>query len=802
MRFLYDVRHALRTILRSPAYAIAVVLTLALGIGVNTTIFSVMDAVLLRPVPVTDPDRVVKMSPGGAFYSTFVALRQDSKGLFSAMSSYADGGANVFTVDSTHPASIAFVEEHYFEVVGVLPMRGRQFEPSDHANGAAPVTLVTDTFWRLHLQADPSVLGKTLKTGEAEATIVGILPRGFRGLALSSPADLFMPITAATLVTPRTNYLADGEVRGSSPTALNIVGKLRDGVDIAAAEAAFRQTYARHVPNGRTISLEPITTAALQVNSRRDARRFISLLATVAGLVFLVACTSLAGLMIARNERRTRETAVRAALGASAGQLIWGFGVETALLMTFGLGVSVLVSTWLLEILGGFVLPGRVNVESLEIALSTRAVLFASFVATMAALLSAIVPAIRMSKVDVIARLKSHQAWVAERTRIRSVLVGVQVAIALVLVIGAGLFVRSLHNALSTDVGFRADRLAFATVSFTEARYDEAEQARFYESIIERLSRAPGVERVTFGNLPLAVFAASTPVVRMGAERKQLSGNINIYYCGPGYFRALGVQVLKGRDFDNRDTPQSQPVIVVSAALARTLWPGEDAIDKDLSFLPMAHNARVVGVVADLKYSNLRESERHAMYVPWQQNRIGSSGTIVIRTASRPPPILALIRAEISQFDRALPVSRLSTVEESIGNLVMTERLGASLLSWFSALAFAVAVIGVYGLVSYAVTRRTQEIGVRIALGANPATLIRHMILSSAGPTVAGIFAGLGGGFALSLLARPFLFDVESNDPMTFVVITMLVLGSTLLASYIPARRAARIDPLTALRTE
>jgi putative ABC transport system permease protein len=809
MSIISDVRHALRTFLRNPGYAIAVVLTLALGIGVNTTMFSVVDAVLLRPVPLNAPDRVVKVGPRGFLYSTFRAVREESADAFSAMSAYAGGGAAVSTLNGTQVASVTFVDEDYFDVLGVRPAIGRLFDDREHVPGAAPVAVVTEAFWRLHLQADSAALGRTVRAGDGEATIVGVLPRGFRGLDLDISVDVFMPITSAAVITPQSNYLSDTVVRGSSPSVLNVVARLRDGVDIATAEAAVRQIHARHAPNDQTsaISLEPMTTAALPVNSRQEASRFISLLAAVAGLVFLVGCASLAGLMLARNEHRTRETAVRAALGASRWRLVQGFASEIALLGAFGVGVSMLVSVWLLNILSGFVLPGRVNVETLEIALSLRAVLFALVVAAIAALLSGLMPAIRIARIDVISRLRSQQAGMADRTLIRRVLVSAQVAMAVMLVIGAGLFVRSLHNALSTDVGFRADRLAFATISLRGAQYDEDEAARFYETLVPRLNSMPGVERATFGGLPLVQFSMSTPVVKMGAETRKLPQNINAYFCGPDYFRTLGVQVLSGRDFDSRDTAQSEPVIVVSAALARTLWPGQDAIGKELTFVPMKHNARVVGVVADVKYSNLRESDRHAMYVPWQQNRsagLRSAGlaTIVVRTASRPALILPLLRQEISRFDRSLPVATVSTVEETVGRLVMTQRLGASLLSWFSILALTVAVIGVYGLVSYAVTSRAQEIGVRMALGADPAIVVRQMILASAAPTVVGVLIGLAGGFALSVFARPFLFNVEPHDPMTFVVITSLVLGSTLLASYVPARRAARIDPLTALRTE
>ena len=804
MSSLIDFRHAIRTFLRNPGYACAVVLTLALGIGVNTTIFSVLDAVLLRPVPIGIPERVVRVRPYGLGYSSFVAVKEQSSAAFSAISAYGSSAGAVSTPNGSLLASITFIDEQYFAVLGVRPAFGRLFDDRDHVNGAPPVAMVTEAFWRLHFESDISALGNVVRTGDSAATIVGILPRGFRGLDLSGRVDLFMPITSAALVTPRANYLSDAVVRGYSPTMLSVVARLRDGVDIATAEAAVRQIHARQAATtvGPALTLAPMTTAALPVGSRQEAARFISLLAAVAGLVFLVGCASLAGLMFARNEHRTRETAVRAALGASHGRLVRGFVAEVALLLLVGLGVSMLVAAWFLNILSGFVLPGRVSIEILEIALSLRALMFAATAAAIAMLLSAVIPAARIMKIDLVSRLKSQRAGLADRTMVRQVLVSAQVAIAVMLVIGAGLFVRSLHNALSTDVGFSADRLAFATVSLSGAKYDAVEAARFSETLVTRLNSLPGVERATYGGLPLAASGMSTPQVKTGAETRKLPRNVMAYFCGPEYFRTLGVQVLSGRDFDHRDTPQSEPVIVVSTSLARTLWPGQDAIGKELTFLPMKHNARVVGVVADLKYSNLLESDRHAMYVPWHQNRIGDSATIVVRTSSRPALILPQLRAELSRFDRSLPVATVATLDETIGRLVMTQRLGASLLSWFSVLALVVAVIGVYGLVAYAVTRRTVEIGIRMALGADPIGIVRHMILASAAPTMIGVLIGLLGALGLSALARPFLFGVEPHDPTTFVVITSLVVGSTLLASYIPARRAARTDPVTALRAE
>jgi putative ABC transport system permease protein len=790
---------------RNRGYTVSVVSILALGVGVNATIFSVLDAVLLRPIPLSQPDRVVRVLPYGFGYSAFLAVKEQSTSSFLAISAYGSRGGAVSTPNGSRMASITFVDDQYFDVLGIRPALGRLFDARDHSAGAPPVAIVTEPFFRLHLQGDPSVVGTSVRTGDSEAVIVGILPPGFRGLDLTRGVDVLMPITSAARVSEGANYLSDTVVRGYSPTILSVVARLREGVDITTAEAAVRDIHARHAPNARrlwpAISLAPMTTAALPANSRAEATRFILLLAAVAGLVLLVGCASLAGLMLARNEHRTRETAVRAALGASRAKLVQGFSAEIVLLVVLGLAMSILVSAWLLEILRGFVLPGSVNVERLEIALSSRALLFAFAVAAIAAVLSAVLPAIRIAKIDIISRLKPHRAGVADRTIVRQVLVGAQVAIAVMLVVGAGLFVRSLHNALSTDVGFTASRLAFATISLSGAKYDDADADRFFETLLARFKGIAGVERVTYGGLPLAAFSMSTPEVKVGTEARRFPRNIVAFFCGPDYFRTLGVPVLTGRDFDNGDTAQSEPVIVVSASLARALWPGQDAIGKALTFLPMKHNARVVAVVADVKYSNLRESDQHAMYVPWQQNHVGDSATIVVRT-DRPSLILPQLRAELSRFDRALPVATVSTVDETIGRLMMTQRLGASLLSWFSMLALVVAVIGVYGLVSYAVTRRTPEIGIRIALGANPGLVVRHMIVASAAPTVIGVLAGLAGGVALSTVARPFLFEVDPHDPMTFVTITLLVLGSTLLASYIPARRAARIDPLTALRSE
>lgn len=807
-----DLRYALRGLGKSPGFTTVAVLTLALGIGVNTAIFTVLNAVLLRSLPLAEPDRIFRVQtiadgtprPSDFVYPTFLRIKNDAASLFAAAA--ASGTTRLPVIaNSARFAAATFVTEQYFDVLSLRPVLGRGFSAAEHRLGADPVVVLTDAFWRSAFGQDRAAIGATIRIGERAATIVGVLPRGFRGLDLTSPADLFMPLTSATLTAPTINYLADVAVNGYSPTGLSVTAKLGDRVTWATAEAALTTIHATYRRDNGPVSimLTPMSTAALPARSREETSRFIYLLVAVGALVLLVGCASLAALILARSEERTSEMALRAALGATRITLLRLFAAENLVLISAGLGSALLVSEWMLDVLRAFVLPGRVNLEALQLGLSLRAVMFAAAVALLTVLLCGIVPAVRVRNIDAMLRLRSRRLErVGERALVPNLLVGGQIAIALMLIVGAGLFARSLQKALSTDVGFDADRLAFAEVSFRDARYDANLAARFYEEIPQRLRGAPGVESVTFGDFPLGGFGMSTPEVRVDGETRRFPQNIQVYRCGPEYFRTMGIPILAGRPITASDTSSSEPVIVVSEQLARALWPGEDAIGKALTFLPLTKNARVVGVASDLKYSNLRETGTRAMYVPWQQNRLGVSGRIVVRAGADPSPLVPMLRSAVRQFDRGLPISAASTVAGNIRTLVMPQRFGVSLLGWFSLLAITLAVVGVYGLVAYTVERRTHEVGVRVALGATSPEIVWLMTTRAAVPIVIGILTGLAGAYALSRLAQPFLFEVMPHDPATYATVTALVFTATLLASYIPARRAARVDPLVALRYE
>ena len=608
---------------------------------------------------------------------------------------------------------------------------------------------------------------------------------------------------------PDTNYLAETLVTidglGYSPQDwISIVGKLRPEVSPARAETALatmvgaRPTAAAPEP----VTLMPTASAALPVWTRAETERFVGLLVVVVGLIFLVGCANLAGLMLARNEQRRREAALRVALGVGRLPLLRLFITETFLLAGGGTLAGLLVSLWLLQALGRFVLPGGVMIGALDFGWTASLVAFGLVAAFMTVLLCGAMPALQVLRMEALPVLQGHPtggrggAW-----RTRGVLLAGQVAMTFVLVIGAVLFVRSLRTAVTTDVGVDADRIFYASVWFSFAGYDEVCVADFYDSVGTRLRGLPGVERVAFGHLPLVNFVAGTPVVTVNGRTRRLPQLAWIFMGGPGYVRTVGLTLQSGRDIGPRDREGSEAVALVNESLARHLWPERNALGRRFTFNPLRKDVQVVGIVRDGKYRGLREAGGFAVYLPLAQHRglaVGS-GAVIGRAARAAGPLVPLLEQQVRAFDPDLPISEASTLAGRIATLSMPQRMGAFLLGGLSSLALTLAVLGVYGSVTYAVTRRTREIGVRIALGAGTPTIVATVLSRTLLYVGVGIAAGLVAALALTGLVEQFLFGVAPRDPLTFVAVTAAIALATILAGLLPALRAARIAPAVAL---
>ena len=816
---LADLRYGCRLLRRSPGFTAANVLTLGLGTGATIAVLALLDAVLLRPLPLDDPDRTVTLHrqfegelSHGFVYPEFERIRGASRELFEVVAGSGVRGTRVTTPAGARVISVGFVTERFFDVVGTRPVLGRGFAASDHRLGADPVVVLTDAFWRSQLGGDPSVLGTSLRIGDRDPTVAGVLPAGFRGLDLTRPVDLFLPLRAAPLVLPPANYLADTVITidglGYSPELwISITAKLRPGVSAARAEAALTAMAAPRsaTESSEAVTLVPTASAALPFRSRAETERFVGLLVAVVALILLVGCANLAGLMLARNEQRRGEAAIRVALGVGRLRLLRFFLTETLLLAGSGSLAGLLVSVWLLQVSSRFVLPGGIPVGTLDFGWSGSLVACGLVAAIVTALLCGLAPALQTLRIEVLPALQGHAtSRRAGAGRMRGVLLAGQVAMTLMLVIGAALFLRSLRAAVTTDVGVDADRIFYASVWFPFASYDEVRIADFYDRVGARLRGMPGVERVTFGHLPLANLGAGTPGVTVGGRTRRLPQLMWILMGGPEYVRTVGLALQSGRDIDPHDVDGSEPVAVVNELLARHLWPDRSPLGRRFTFNPLTTDVQVVGVVRDGKYRGLREAGEFAIYLPLAQHRglADRSGAIIGRAVRDAGPLVPLLAQQVRAFDPDLPISEASTLTERIAGLAMPQQMGASLLGALGGLALVLAILGVYGSVAYAVTSRTREIGVRITLGATAPAIVATVLSRTLFFCGVGVAAGVGAAFALTGLVEQFLFGVAPRDPLTFVAVTGTIVLAVLLAGLAPALRAARIAPAITLAEE
>ncbi len=614
-----DVRHAARALRRSPGFTVAATVTLALGIGATTAIFTIVEAVILRPLPIADADRVVTLQiaePGTTqrmfTYPTFSRFRDHGTAAFDTVAASGNAGLRVRAGGEMRQVLAAFVTENYFDVLGIHPSHGRSFAASEHLAGAAPTVVVTDAFWRARMGADPAAIGQQIQVADTYATVVGVTPRSFNGLKLGSPVDLFLPLMTTSLVLPPANYLSDtpatiGGGRYSPQAWMEIIGRLKRDASIqqavASVPAANLVRPGRSPRDATETRLVPTTSAALSPGTQADTRRFATLLAAVVTLVLLVGCANLSGLLVARIEQRRRETAVRVALGAGRGRVARLFLAESVLLSTAGALGGLLLAHWMLQAMSDFVIPGRIRIESLQLGLTTSVILFSGAAAVFTALITGLLPAVLGSRVNIASGLARRVIGPAPgRGVARAALVAAQVGISLILVAGAMLFVRSVREALATNVGADASRVAYATVSFWTAGYDDARLARFNLTMVERLSGSPGVERASFGGLPLAAVSGSTQAFRIDGAGRRFPDTLE-FPCGPDYFATVGIEVVAGRALSTDDGRLgAPPAVVINEAFALHAWPGQNPVGRRVFIEPQGPEFLVVGVARDGKY--------------------------------------------------------------------------------------------------------------------------------------------------------------------------------------------------------
>jgi putative ABC transport system permease protein len=810
-----DLRFAVRVLRRQPGFTVVVLVTLMLGIGANTAIFTVVDAALLRPLPYREPDRLVHLwethrgdvsDRSEASYPDFLDWRSRSRA-FAAIEGYDPTNLTV-TADGTEPVMLrgARVTPGFFPMLGVKPILGRAFLPEESVAGGAPVVLLTHGFWQRRLGGDPRVIGRPLILDRRRYAVVGVLPRDFH-FAPVEDAELWLPIDPAVRrASERFNHW------------LNVVARLKPGVTFTAARsdlsAVMRHLGAQYPETnaGRDVALVPLREEIVGA-----VRPTLLVLFGAVGCVLLVACVNVAGLMLARSAARGREIAVRSALGAARSRIVRQLLAESALLAVAGgllgavtaqLGVRLIVAALPAEITSGMPYLQHLRVEGAVLA-------YAGGLAVAAGLLSGLAPALYVSRPSTAELLRrgGRTGTGAAKPRLRGALVAAEIALTMVLLVAAGLMTRSLGQLLRVDAGFDAEHVLTARVALSGAAYDSAErQQRFFETLVGRVAALPGVRAAgAVSNVPLVGGGTNTfraegwpepdPASRPEATMRGVAGD---------YFRAMAIRVVAGRLFTSRDRAGAPPVLVVSAGLARRLFGGAaSAIGQRLRFYAFPESAwTIVGVVGDVKTGRLDADAPPTIYYTHLQgaeNRM----SIVGRTRDTrdggsvdPVALAGAVRREVHALDPTVPVYQVRTMAQQIARspAVLARWLPMRLVGAFAAAALALAVVGIYGLVAYTVAQRTQELGIRIALGAQRRNILSLVVREAALLAVAGVGVGLVAALWATRMLGSLLYGVGPTDPLTYVAVAALLGGIALAASYVPARRAARVDPMVALR--
>ncbi|HEX8694475.1 MAG TPA: ABC transporter permease [Longimicrobium sp.] len=806
---LQDLRYAARALVKSPGFTLAAILSLALGIGANTAIFSAIDAALLRPLPVDEPGRLalVTVERGEAgvtpnfSHPRFLEFRGGTRA-FSGMAAFSPQPLNLATGGGAVRLEGEIVSPDYFQVVGVRPALGRGFVPGE---GAATEAVLSHELWTRRFGADPGVVGRAVSLNGKPFTVAGVAPEGFRGMVRGTAPALWIPLEAQRVLAtaPDQVYLDESNI-----SWLNVVGRLAPGVTLAQAQAALQgvqrgMAQRDSVVAGWRMLVEPGARGYGYLLSGTEKPLYL-LLATVA-IVLLIACANVANLLLARAAARRRELAIRASLGARRGRIVRQLLTESLLLAGLGGAAGLLVAIWTGNLLLRFPPPSGVPVR-LDTGPDARVLGFTLAVSLLVGLVLGLVPGLRASRPELVSALKADaRAGGPARLGLRGLLVAGQVALAVVLLAGAGLLVRTLRNLEHTDLGYGARSVLLASVDLEGTGWEPERGRRFYAELLERVGAEPGVDAASLAttitpnpggsNVSGVTIPGYTP-----AGDELVSFDLNV--VAPGYFATLDIPV-RGRDFTPADREGAPRVAVVNETMAKRYWPNGNAVGQRivLGTDSTAPSVEVVGIARDGKYRTLREEPRaNAWFSVLQSWR--PTMTLLVRSRRDPAELAAAVRREVAALDPRVPVFEVRTLKEHIGVATAQERLAATLVSLFGALALVVAAVGIFGVLAWLVVERTHELGVRMALGATRASVIRLVLARGLALAGAGAAVGVAAAFGLTRLVSSLLYGVSPSDPLAFALATALLLGTAALASYLPAARAARVDPMVALRSE
>ena len=806
-RVLKDARHACRQLIRRPAGTATVVMTLALGVGANTSIFTIVNATLFRPAPGQDPDRLVWVAimegqsghVRAMSYPIYVDLR-DRAATLSGLLAYS---GTEFSLGGQRAERVygAVVSGNYFAVLGIAAAAGRTFRADeDVVPGAYPVVVLSDRLWRNRFGSDPGVIGAPMTINGRQFTTIGVAPPGFVGVELGETVELWVPMAMQREAMPSMPDLLTDRGAGW----LRVMGRLRNGSTAAQADAELRglsaqsQVPASEREDARVASVIPVR-GGLDPSNRREVVPVFALLSIVPALVLFVACFNIANVLLARNVGRRKEFAMRRAIGATRARLVGQLLVEAMLLALLAAMAGFVVSFGLMAVIVYF---GDVPAEVASVLRPDGRVLAATTtLAVLTSLVFGLAPALTATNFDLLPSLKADGPTSpsgAGRHRLRSGLVVAQVAVSIALLITAGLFLRSLSKAINVDPGFEARGAATISVDPALQGYTPEREVMFVQQLLAGASALPGVTAASVtSSVPLSGRMMGTDVV---AEDGKTRASAPFSSIAPHYFDAMRIDLVRGRDFSSADAGGAPRVVIINEELARRLWPGGDAIGKRLRVEDSGEPWReVVAIARDGKYANLTERSRAAFYMPVAQQP-ASPLTLVARTAGDPRELMRALTTTAQELDRDMPLFRVQMLEDNIRQVVDKQRAVASLLGVFGAITLFLASIGIYGVAAHAVSLRTREIGIRMSLGARAADVLWMFVRETLTLAIIGVAIGLAVSAAGSQVLTSFLFGLRSTDSLTFAAAATLLCLVAVAASYIPARRATRVNPLLALR--
>jgi len=807
---LQDLRYSFRGLIKSPAFTVIAILSLGLGIGVNTSIFSLVNAAILRPLPVERPDQIVTLrgapKDGHDSFNLSFPAYLDVRERNSVFSDIAAGRFITFNLSRGNLTERMWgylVTGNYFDLLGAKAMLGRTFLPEeDRAEGANPVVVLSHDCWRNRFGSDPDVVGKTVLLNNHEFTVIGVAPAGFFGTEVAFSPELWAPMMMQEQADPGMNWL-----HNRREGRLNqVIARLKAGVGKAQAQAqlsSIADQLLKDYPTtdkGQTIVLAP---PGFFVPQLRDAvGLFGVLLLGIGGFVVLLACTNLASLLLARAAARRKEIAVRLAIGAGRRRLVQQLLTESLLISVIGGIAGLLVSVWVNSLLTAF-RPPLDFPFNIRLSIDHRVLLFAIGVSTLTGILFGLMPALQATRLDLVSGLKEQSSGL-HVSKLRNSLVSMQIALSLLLLVCAGLVLRSLMNAQHMDVGFNNQNALEMSFDVGLQGYDESKGRQFFNQVLHRVTAIRGVEAAGLaGYLPLALDKSGRSVQVDGyVPRKGETPYVLSTRVSSDYFKSMGIPVLRGRAFTEHDDVTSSRVVIVNEAFVRRYWPAEQGVGKRVRINGAdGPYAEIAGIVKDGKYLSLGEPAEPFLYIPIMQE-YQSQVAMVVRTANEPSAMIATIRAEVRDLDPHLPVYDVKTLDEHMLISLLPARLAASLLASFGTLALVLAAIGIYGVMLNVVTQRTREIGIRVALGATRSDVVRMIVGRGVIVAGSGIAIGLVVSFGLTRLIASLLYGVSTTDAAVFAGVSIGLLLLAMCASYIPARRATKIDPLVALHYE